>query len=314
MASFDEINFAIRPNKNVERKLIFEALAALEPLFPFAEYQYVGFGLMWFADFLLAHRVLGITQMTSIQYGTEFAQRARFNAPYRCIKVEEGDAAVVLPGLPLERGPGVLWLDYESTIDRVLDELSRLCSGSVLIVTANAGKERVEIKGEAERGVRQEEAFRSAVGDLAPAVFPPDFFDADKYPANVASTLLNHLTHSTRVAGRDERFVTMFNFSYRDTAPMVTVGGMIANAADRERLRRAGLNVRLPFAQALEQTVIAVPPLTTREKLALDQLFPAQEAPSDDQIAELGFTLKRAHVEAYHRYYARYPLFGEVIP
>jgi hypothetical protein len=318
MPTFDRINFSIRPNKNVERKLIFEALAALEPLFPFAQYQYVGFGSMWFADFLLAHRVLGITQMTSIQYDTEFAQRARFNAPHSCIKVEEGDSSVVLPGLPLERGPALLWLDYESTIDQLLDELGRLCarlvSGSVLVVTANAVKERVNVSDEASRRQRQEESFRAAVGDLAPAVFTPDFFDAGKYPANVASTLVNHLTHATRVAGRDERFVPIFNFSYKDNAPMVTVGGMIANAADRERLRRAALNARLPFVQAPEQTVIAMPPLTTREKLALDQLFPAQEAPSEEEIAKLGFKLKRSYIEAYHRYYSRYPVFGEVLP
>lgn len=317
MAS-DHINYAIRPNKSVERKLIFEALIVLEPSFPFGQYEYIGFGSLWFVDFVLAHRLLGINKMISIQSGSDHAKRARFNAPFSCIRVEEGDAAKVLPDIPVERGPVILWLDYESRIDAILEELgqicSRLASGSILIVTANATKDRVEMKEESDRRAVQESAFRSVVGNLAPAVFTSDFFDTTKYPNNVADTLLKHLTRATRISGRDERFEMLFNFSYRDNAPMITVGGMIANAADRERLRRVDLRNRLSFGQPEQQVTIAVPPLTTKEKLVLDQFFPAEVVPTPEAMNQLGFPLKPAYLEAYRRYYKRYPVFAEFFP
>lgn len=315
MAATDRVNYGIRPNKNVERKLVFEALAAADSEFPFSAYQYVGFGSFWFADFILAHRMLGMSSMISIEAGKERAARARFNAPFSCIVVEEGDAASVLPTLRFDGVPSVVWLDYEYTFDRVLDELGRLCarlaSGSVLIVTVNASKDIVAPGEEGERQRQQEELFRRIAGDLAPAEFPAEFFNASRYPANVASVVLKHLTRATRIAGREERFCPLFSFSYRDGAPMVTVGGMIANAVDRTRLDRTGISVigidDLP-------TQIDVPPLTTREKLAFDKLLPRELPPTEEELAAVGFPLKRSQIEAYHRHYVRYPVFGEFLP
>lgn len=325
MESFEGFNYATRPNKNVERKMIFEGLAALSGVFPFSAYRYIGFGSMWFADFILAHRILGITRMTSIQELADFAKRARFNKPYACITVEEGDAATVLPKLPIEQGPTLLWLDYEESAARVLRELRELCarlaSGSILLVTVNSSKEQVPPKNleganTAEKHAKEVELFRQTYGDLAPAEFPKDFFDKSRYPANIADTLIRHLTHATRVAGRDEHFEVLLNIAYKDGAPMITVGGMIANEVDRARLAtaRAGLPTPFAFMRSPGQIRIAVPPLTTREKLALDQLFPAEATPTEAAVAEIGFPLKQAQIDEYQRYYSRYPVYGELVP
>ena len=67
MASSDYINYVIRPNKTVERKLIFETLSRLAPIFNFAEYRYIGFGALWFVDFVMAHKYLSIANMISIE-------------------------------------------------------------------------------------------------------------------------------------------------------------------------------------------------------------------------------------------------------
>lgn len=44
MHSFEAINYALRPNKNVERKMILELLQALRTAFSLGSHQYVGFG------------------------------------------------------------------------------------------------------------------------------------------------------------------------------------------------------------------------------------------------------------------------------
>lgn len=318
MSSFDDINFSIRPNKNVERKLIFETLVALDSQFPFGGYRYIGFGSLWFADFVLGHRMLGIHEMTSIQEGEKPAMRAKFNSPYKCITVIEGDAATVLPTLPVERAPSLLWLDYEDPPDRLLTELEDLCarlsSGSVLIVTANAEKERVTVEREADRRARQEESFRQRYGVLAPPVFSADYFDNGKFQPNIAQVLLNHLKRATRVSGREERFIPLLNFTYRDNARMITVGGMVANGVDQARLSRAGLVGRFPWSNPDTQTVIAVPPLTTREKFALDKWFPTDVNVTETALEAIGLPLKQAQIDAYQKYYMRYPIFGEMLP
>jgi hypothetical protein len=101
MASFDSINFAIRPNKNIERKLIFEVLATISGSFDTASYRYIGLGSLWFQDFHPAHKLLGITDLFSIQHDPRFAARAHYNRPYTCVTVLEGQTSQVLPRLPL---------------------------------------------------------------------------------------------------------------------------------------------------------------------------------------------------------------------
>ena len=42
--SFESINYMLRPNKNVERKLIARSLLRIGQRFPIRDYRYVGFG------------------------------------------------------------------------------------------------------------------------------------------------------------------------------------------------------------------------------------------------------------------------------
>ncbi len=81
--SFKTINYSIRPNKNVERKLIIEFLSALEQKFHISNYRYIGFGSMWFTDFILMHKALQINDMISIEESKSNEKRAEFNKPFR---------------------------------------------------------------------------------------------------------------------------------------------------------------------------------------------------------------------------------------
>ena len=97
MVSSDYINYAIRPNKAVERKLIFEVLSVLSPVLNLPGYRYIGLGAPWFVDFVMAHRYLLIEDMISIEQDEILASRAEFNKPYACVSVIHGrqpDSAV----------------------------------------------------------------------------------------------------------------------------------------------------------------------------------------------------------------------------
>ena len=95
---------------------------------------------------------------------------------------------------------------------------------------------------------------------------------------------------------------------------MVTVGGMIADARDQERRARCCLSTRFDYVSDGEQVKIDAPPLTHKEKLALDQMLPSAEPPTESEVEAIGFKLKKSQIASYHRYYKQYPLFLEFYP
>ena len=76
MSSFEKINYNLRPNKCIERKMMCEALGRLAFLEYLENYRYIGFGSPYFADFTLFHRSLGITKLESIE--KEESKKSRF--------------------------------------------------------------------------------------------------------------------------------------------------------------------------------------------------------------------------------------------
>ena len=87
----DELmNYLFRPAKNIERKMLCEALSRLSVISDVKHYQYVGFGSVYFADFSLFHKQLGIQKLISIECDEDMETRVRFNQPYSCIDDKVG--------------------------------------------------------------------------------------------------------------------------------------------------------------------------------------------------------------------------------
>ena len=320
MPSPYSVNFSIRPNKAVERKLIFETLSGLGPRYRFSSYRYIGFGAVWFVDFLLAHRYLSISDMISIEGDEQLAKRAEFNKPYACITVEAGDSGVVLPLLALEEKPLLVWLDYDSSLnDSVLLDLSTLCqratSGSVLIVSINGDKRNLPESDEDGTEFRtDEERLRFLAGDLVPPNLPRNATQGNRYHSLLADLLFRHVDHSLLAYGRRLTAFRLFSIRYRDGSQMVTVGLSIVDQGLAQHTRSIVATEPLPLRWELaHQTEIDVPPLTVKEKLALDRLFPRPRPPSQQEVRGLGFELKARQIDSYSAYYRHYPTFGEVV-
>ena len=92
-ASFEEIDFRLRPAKQIERKMICDALHRLTEFAWLDSYRYVGFGGIYFSEFVLFHKQLGIEDMISIERETDKRPRFGFNAPYKCITMKYGEIA-----------------------------------------------------------------------------------------------------------------------------------------------------------------------------------------------------------------------------
>ena len=323
MASAESVNFAIRPNKAVERKLVFDALSLLAGVYTFAECRYIGFGALWFIDFVLAHKDLAITDMISIEKNEYLASRATFNRPYACVKVEVGESDSVLPRLPLEERRLLVWLDYDTSLDGpVLTDLATLCQrapvGSVLIVTINAHRNGLPNRdADNQEFPNNQERMRYFAGEFGDGLIPPELpqgcMQTSNYPGFLASLLWSHMRRQLRKAGREgESIVPLFTMSYRDNAPMITIGAAIGNEQHVLETDSALASQTVIERGRDKPLSIDVPPLTFKEKFALDQLMPSEQVPTEGAVAGLGFRLKPTQIRAYHRFYRYYPMFGEV--
>ncbi len=315
-ASFDKINYSIRANKNVERKMLAECLRALEGPFSISNYRYVGLGSMWFTDFILFHRWLGIDDMVSIEQDATKKNRLEFNKPFACIRIEIGKTTTVLPKLGWRGRRSLVWLDYDGQLaGAMLDDIRIVCesalSGTIILISLNSNTSVLKKDPETQADIDPAVAFRRIGGDLVPVSVERKDFSANRFPIVLADLFFRQFDHALHKAGRTERFAPLFNIRYSDGAPMLTVGGMLANDVDQKALADAKLSQRFEFVTGEKPYDIDAPPLTTKEKMAFDQFLPRHTPPTS---TELGFSLTATQIKAYYKLYRFYPVFGEWHP
>ena len=312
----DSVNYQLRPNKNVERKLFIEMFRRLDHRLGIGNYRYIGMGGLWFADFTLVHRELGLTNLISIEKNK--ADRARFNRPFDCVQVKEGETSVVLPELDLGRRPSIIWLDYDSDLSGpalrdIQTMTSEAASASICIVTVQAHIGQVtRQQGPDGEDLSRLQALEYYAGNVVPTGLRDREITNSTFSGIVSEILLNAFQHGVTVAARGMRFQPLLNVAYRDGAPMVTVGGLLHDAEDEPIC--FGQHGSLPFWPPSTNVPfrIRVPLLTVREKAALDQIMPSSEPVTSDLVRDkLGFALSEEKLAAYRSFYRQYPMFAE---
>src|SRR5205085_7213062 len=128
MPSFDSVNYSLRPNKTIQRLLVFDGLGDCKRLMPWQDAAYIGFGSIWFTDFLLAHKRLGVGRMISIESDEIGFRRATYNRPYSSVEVLLGKSFDVVPGFyedaDMNDRPWLAWFDYDDVLNEdIADEL-----------------------------------------------------------------------------------------------------------------------------------------------------------------------------------------------
>lgn len=97
-------------------------------------------GSMWFTDFIVMHKELGIDTMWSIENASP--KRAAFNCPFGFINVIEGNVQDKVPALLKADIRSVVWLDYDHDLEGIFRDLKqiglRASCGDIFMVTANA--------------------------------------------------------------------------------------------------------------------------------------------------------------------------------
>ncbi|RPJ70429.1 MAG: hypothetical protein EHM20_15470, partial [Alphaproteobacteria bacterium] len=147
MPSFERIDYSLRPAKQVERKLIVETLQKLSKASYFiCDYTYLGFGSIYYSDFLLFHKYLHIDDMICVE-DKDVPNRMKFNKPFDFIKLHMKKFNDVIPLLD-RKLKYMVWLDYDYSVhEDVFSDIQSLIHilvpGSIIIITVASDLERL---------------------------------------------------------------------------------------------------------------------------------------------------------------------------
>jgi len=316
MASFDAVNYLIRPNKSVERKLIFDTFAQLKKNFDISSYTYIGMGSMWFIDFVMAHRNIGISKLVSFEH-PDHSNRAKFNCPYKAIEVRGETVSEGIKSLDWQQN-SIVWLDYDTgpegpALEDVGYLAQRMSPGSFLLVTLNAHVGRLPDKDSQGNSISRHEALSQLMGEFAPDENEFPNLNLKQYPLALAKALTLCIERETRRSSRGIEFRPFMNFKYSDNAPMITIGGIFLDASTKEKFLE---NEHIHNSNYLNNQLfeINIPHLTQKERAVLDSLLPDQAGISEAKFEEIcGFRISQKSLNGYSEFYKLYPVFGEVL-
>lgn len=294
-ASFRRIDYSLRPAKHAERRMLCDVFRRLRPFGRVEDYVYAGFGSVWFSDFALFHRALGIKHMVSIEQEASAKERIEANTPFR-IPIDFRPSRDALPELDWTRHL-FLWLDYDDPLspDMLLDMRTvarRARSGTTLAVS-------VQCVQAPQVSEANQDSARDAPSALSRFI---DAFGRDRIPQATSGEQLYGWAYGTlsrtmvlqeieaelarrNSSGKDDDilFQPVCEIEYEDGAKMTTLIGVFFRQSHSARFEACHFD-GLEFRTAGRPVRIAVPKLTVREFKALERQLPL--APGEE--LELG--------------------------
>lgn len=263
MASFERINYVLRPNKQVERKMIIDILMRLDLDISLTHYTYIGMGSIYYYDFILFHKYFGITSMVSIDNDPS-EKRFLFNKPYDFVNFENCDTSQYLYRHNYKKD-SIFWLDYDwGILDngyllKDIGIIGRNCiKNSFFLLTVNC--EPPSDPAEMKRFMKEFDSY------IKPALKDIKNMASEKFPSLVQHIFLNLIADSCLY--NKNKFVKCFSYIYRDGALMYTLGGIFTddvvgflNKYDQQNLIQSNPDSIIK---------IQVPNITYKEKFYLD--------------------------------------------
>ena len=313
MPSFNVVNYSLRPSKSIQRRLVFDGIRTLQSHLDLERMVYVGFGSIWFIDFVMAHKLLGIIDMVSIEISKIGHRRAKFNAPYATVRILRGHSSQILPMLYddelIRERPWVVWLDDDGDFNETLRDgvhsvIEKAPKNTILLITFNGNNKNYGILRD--RPGRLRELF----GDVVPDELSKPKCKDGHMQETLADLTIDFMKSVAAESARPGGFVPAFRVIYKDTAAMVTVGGFLPT---REKAGFVEDIVKDANWRCRPKERIVAPPLTIREATTLQSQLPGSEGLSRALVQSLGFDLEGEQIEAFERYYREYPIYAQII-
>ena len=308
LENFNRVHYELRPAKQVERRMIVDSLIKLASAgFDISDYQYTGMGSIYFVDFIVFHKSLGINKMLSVEISRKARKRVEFNKPFQFVDVRMGRIGVQIPRLSQDRRH-ILWLDYNNVLgDEIVQDANRAAStlppGSLILVTVDVEPTEPDVSPQA---MRRE--YLESFGDFVPSKLRVDDFGISRL--HIASARVLETAIGAGLEGRpDVDFLPIYNFVYKDGHKMLSYGGMIGGESERNKLDASGLSktVYARLERESEPFTITVPKITRKERHFLDTNMPCE-----DSWKPTEFEMTRSDILAYRDIYRFFPPYAEL--
>ena len=327
--SYESVNYALRPAKAIERRMLCEVFRRLYPFQPIDQYGYVGLGSIYFTDFQLVHRELGITELISIERESENADRFRLNLPLGCIDLRFSESKEVLPNLDWTKRR-IVWLDYDGRLDQdVLADVgtvtTKAAPGSMLVLSVNGQAEgdppeEQRRHAEAKTGetfsvhtYRLQQLTKRLEGKVPKPLLGKELKGEGLARISrkvILDEVMANLAIRNKFLAPDEKvtFTQVVNFHYKDGALMVTLG-LVFYEQRQEPIVAACRFSELEFVRSGDEHYsIRVPCLTAREIHHLNSFLPTSDASAMPRRG-----IPEEDVRRYSEVYRYFPTFNEVL-
>jgi len=304
IGSYEKVNYLLRLRKQIERKMIIELLQRMTKRLQIDTYQYIGFGSVYFADFILFHKYLHIDKMVSLEKDKKKKKRFQFNKPYDFIDLKMKSSTMFLNDGINWKVPLIIWFDYDYSITmEMIEDIRRIAiyakPNDLLFITIDA-----ESSDEPEDIEDFLEEYKIYIGS-----------DIDvKKAKEKFSTVLHRMVVSALNDGKNQRqspikISQLLNLEYKDTHKMYTYGCLFESPTS-SLVKECNLH-NLKFVSTGNKVFeIKCPLLTPKEKFHLDSCI-NEEKKCIDEKNLIG--LEKKVLEDYCNFYKYYPQFFESI-
>jgi hypothetical protein len=298
--SYKKVNYLLRLKKQIERKLIIETLHTISNIIKISDYHYLGFGSVYFADFILFHKYLNIINMTSIEKEEADERRFLFNKPFDFICFQISECNHFLRRELNWEDKLLIWLDYDNDIDiEVIGAVEFIASKAkpfdILLVT---------IEAESPSDLTN---FINEFKEYIPSTLNRSAIKK-RFSETLNGVMKSIVQNGLRFQVNNLDFLQLFNLTYRDTRKMYTFGGIFCEEKESAELKKqvSALN----YIEHGERVVqINCPFVTPKEKIHLDSLVHGDGIRCEDTVIGLSYQ----DIEEYGKYYKYYPQFFESI-
>lgn len=336
MSSYRDINYAIRPAKNIERKMLSEAFQRLIFLDKLENYRYIGFGSTYFTDFEIFHRNLNISKMISIEGNGTDKLRFQFNKAFSCIDIKFFQSDIILPKLKyLEKD--IVWLDYDKQLkESVFNDIDTLVSnvqpGSIILLSMNVqppiltlceedqGKAKIriakikELLEQVNAALGNRLNIKHEMSPMNKSSILKDWNFAKKCRELIDDQIKYSLALRETTEKQGLRYQQLFNIHYDDDAKMLTVGGIILDNQMDERVAQCNFPDLFFYRNDKEAFYIDPPNLTYREIKYLNKymsLNDIDKIPEDSSGNKIDKIVPKKDIQKFQNIYRYFPTFSE---
>lgn len=322
--SYERVDYTVRPAKSIERKMLCEALVRLGHFRDLTQYRYVGLGSIFFSDFILIHKSLGIKDLISIEREVGDKKRFEFNCPYKFIKLLFGNSNDVLLYKLEWTKKLILWLDYDYKLnENVFRDISIFSlnakSGSIILLTIDVEPDDSDKDEETGKHISRCDklAERIGISKIPLGTEEKDLLDSAGFQKVCFEIIDNEINRmiSMRNDGKEYndklKYKQLFNFLYKDgSAQMLSVGGIICSQNDEKKIQDCNFEKLKFINSAIKPYEIVVPKLTFREVRYLDKKLSLKKSSVKKKRDNLSF-LSEEMKENYSKIYRYFPTFVE---